>query len=234
LLRQLGRLRPYLEELHSTWTLGVKAVGVSWNVLDEAIGTNQGAQIKGPSLNAFVDALEIILGRLDNYNDAEEFRMGTLVTVNTDIELAERICARVAKAARILTARRGKKASFEIKDEYDVQDLIHALFRAFFKYPVTENPLPKAAGAVSTRADLCIEELGLIMEAKFVRAQKDQARIEKELATDLIFYSAWEPLKYLFFVVYNSADLQNAELLDKFSKPQTINAKHFTARVIAV
>jgi hypothetical protein len=115
-----------------------------------------------------------------------------------------------------------------------VQDLIHALFRAFFKYPVAENPLPKAAGAVSSRADLCVEELGLIMEAKFVRAQKDQARIEKELATDLIFYSAWEPLKYLFFVVYNSADLENAELLDKFSKPQTINAKHFTARVIAV
>jgi len=76
--------------------------------------------------------------------------------------------------------------------------------------------------------------LGLIVEAKFVRSERDQRRIEKELAEDLVFYAAWPPLKYLFFVIYNSADLQNAELLDKFSKPQTTNERHFTARVINV
>jgi hypothetical protein len=97
-----------------------------------------------------------------------------------------------------------------------------------------ENPLPKTAGAASARADLSIEALGLIVEVKFVRAESDQRRIEKELAEDMVFYAAWGPLKYLFFVIYNSSDLQNAELLDKFSKPQTINEKHFTVRVINV
>ena len=234
LLRQLGRLRPYMEELHSSWVLAAGTGGIQWNILDVAIGLTHIAQAKGPSLNALVDAAQIILGRLDDFNPDEEFRIGSLVTANSDIELAERICARLAKAARILTGRRSGKASFEIRDEYDVQDLIHSLFRAFFKYPVVENPLPKAAGAVSTRADLCIEELGLIMEAKFVRSEKDQARIEKDLAADLVFYSAWSPLKYLFLVIYNSARSQNAELLDNSSKPQTINEKHFTARVINV
>jgi hypothetical protein len=38
----------------------------------------------------------------------------------------------------------------------------------------------------------------------------------------------------MFFVIYNSSDLENSELLEKFSKPQTINEKHFTVRVINV
>jgi REase_DpnII-MboI len=92
----------------------------------------------------------------------------------------------------------------------------------------------KVAGAASGRADLSIEELGLLIEAKFVRGPQDHRKMEKDLAEDLIFYTAWEPLRYLFFVIYNSSDLENSELLEKFSKPQTINEKHFTARVINV
>jgi hypothetical protein len=50
-------------------------------------------------------------------------------------------------------------------------------------------------------------------------------RIEKEISEDLGFCTAWEPWKYLFFVVINSTNLENAELLDRFSKPQVINEK---------
>jgi len=234
LLRRLGRLRAYMEELHSSWVFHHSATGVSWNILDTAFSNDAIAQMKGPSLNALVDALQIILGRLDDYPKDSDFRTGQLATVNSDIELAHQVCARVSKAARALTTRRTGKQPFTISDEYDVQDLLHGLLRAYFKYPVKENPLPKAASAVATRADLAIEELGLIVEAKFVRTPQDQRRIEKDLAEDLIFYTAWEPLKYLFFVIYNSSDLENAELLEKFSKPQTINEKHFTAHVINV
>jgi len=234
LLRQLGLLRPYMEDLHSSWILGVKMAGVSWNILDSAIGLQQGAQIKGPSMNALIDSVQIILGRLDDYPEQDEFRIGDLTTINLDIELAERLCSRVRQAARVLSSRRKGKANFEISDEYDAQDLLHSLFRAYFKYTVSENPVPKAAASRSTRADLSIQELGLIVEVKFARTPQDQKRIEQELAEDLIFYTAWTPLTYLFFVIVNSADLQNADLLDRFSKKQTINEKSFTARVINV
>jgi len=142
LLRQLGRLRPYMEELHSSWILA--GGGVSWNILDLAIGLGHTAQAKGPSLNALVDAVQIILGRLDDYADEEEFRIGTFATVNSDIELAEKVCSRVGKTARVLSARRRGKEPFVMADEYDVQDLLHSLLRAFFKYPVAENPVPKS------------------------------------------------------------------------------------------
>jgi len=231
LLRQLGLLRPYLEALHAVWILRVH--GKSWNVLDHAFG-NHSASLKGPSLNAVIDGVQVLLGRLDDYAPEAEFRTGVVTTKSGDIELAELVCSRFKGAARSLLARRAGKSAFEIKDEYDGQDLLHAMLRCYFKYPVRENPLAKIAGAASTRADLCIDELGLIVEVKFAKGPRDQRRIEQEISEDLVFYTAWEPLKYLFFVVINSADLENAELLDKFSKPQAINEKDFQVKVINV
>ena len=233
LLRQLGLLRPYLEDLHSTWVLQSNASQISWNVLDHALG-NHGAPVKGPSLNALIDGIQIALGRLDGYSPQEEFRTGGLSTANTEVELAERICSRINKASRVLLSRHDGRPPLEMQDEYDVQDFLHALFRAYFKYPVTENPLPKVGGAASTRVDLCIEDLGLIVEVKFVRSKADQRKIERALSEDLVFYSAWGPLKYLFFLIFNSADLEKAELLDKWSKPQAINEKHFASKIINV
>jgi hypothetical protein len=231
LLRQLGLLRPYLEALHSAWTLGV--AGKFWNVLDHALG-NHGAFVKGPSLNALIDSLQIAVGRLDDYAPEAEFRVGGVTTKSADIELAEFVCSRFMRGAASLLKRRVGKIVFDVNDEYDGQDLLHAILRCYFKYPVRENPLSKVAGSASTRADLCIEELGLIIEVKFARGPGDQRRIEKDISEDLVFYTAWEPLKYLFFVVINSADLDNAELLDRFSKPQVINEKHYHAKVINV
>jgi len=159
LLRQLGRLRPYLEALHGAWTL--EAYGRSWNVLDHAFG-NHAASLKGPSLNAVIDGVQILLGRLDDYAPEAEFRTGAVTTKSADIELTEVVCSRFKRAARSLLTRRAGKSAFEIKDEYDGQDLLHAMLRCYFKYPVRENPLSKIAGSASTRADLCIDELGLI------------------------------------------------------------------------
>ena len=231
LLRELGLLRPYLEDLHGMWTLEV--YGRAWNVLDMALG-NHAAAMKGPSLNALVDGLQIALGRLDDYPLKAEFRIGQVTTNSADIELAELVCSRIGQGAQSLANRRQGKAPLELKDEYDGQDLLHAVLRCYFKYPVRENPLPKVGAAASTRADLSIDELGLIVEAKFARGPSDQGRIEREIAEDLVFYTQWEKLRYLFFVIFKSADLQNAELLDRFSKPQTINGKSFQTKVINV
>jgi hypothetical protein len=181
-----------------------------------------------------IDGVQVVLGRLDDYPPDAEFRTGGIETKSADIELAEVVSSRFKRAARSLLSRRAGKNAFEINDEYDAQDLLHAMLRCYFKYPVRENPLSKIAASVSTRADLCIDELGLIVEVKFAKGPRDQHRIEKEISEDLVFYTTWEPLKYLFFVVVNSADLENAELLDQFSKPQAINEKHFQVKVINV
>jgi hypothetical protein len=118
--------------------------------------------------------------------------------LEADVVLIEKICKRIANSARILSSRRKDKNSYLIEDEYDVQDLLHAILRAFLKYSVQEDPLPKTAGTRSSRANISIEELGVIIELKYVRSPDDQKKIFDDFSKDLLLYSAWSPLKTFF------------------------------------
>lgn len=113
-----------------------------------------------------------------------------------------------------------------------VQDLLHAVIRSYVKFSVQEDPLPKVAAAKASRADISIEELGVLIEVKFVRGPEDQRRIFEEYSQDLVLYSKWGPLRTLVFLIYNSGDLRDAEAFQKFSGEQEIDGKRFEVRVV--
>jgi len=155
------------------------------------------------------------------------------IAPDPDVNLIEQICKRVPNAARILFNRQRKdKAPFVVEDEYDVQDLLHAILRAYLKYSVQEDPLPKVAGTKSSRADISIEELGILIEVKFVRGPDDQKRIFHEFSQDLVVYTSWSSLRILLFMIYNSDDLRDPEALEKLSGPKKINDIEFDVRVV--
>jgi signal transduction histidine kinase len=105
--------------------------------------------------------------------------------LSVDILLIERVCRRLPQAVRILTNRQRKgKASFAITDEYDVQDVLHGVLRAYLKYSVQEDPIPKSAGTKSARADISIQDLGLLIDVKYARGPDDQRRIFEEFSQD--------------------------------------------------
>lgn len=150
-----------------------------------------------------------------------------------DAAMVEQLCKRLPQAARILANRSRKgKVAYEIADEYDVQDLLHLILRAYLKYSVQEDPLPKVAGAKSSRADISIEELGVLIEVKFVHGPEDQRRLFEEYSQDLVLYSQWPHLKTLIYFIYNSADMRDAEAFDKLSSTQEIGGKRFAVRVV--
>lgn len=150
-----------------------------------------------------------------------------------DAAMVERICARLPQTARVLANRSRKgRAPFDINDEYDVQDLLHSILRAYLKYSVQEDPLPKIAGAKSSRADISIEELGVLIEIKYARGPEDQKRIFEEYSQDLVLYAGWPSLRTLIYLIYNSADLKDPEAFDKLSGDQSVNGKDFRVRVI--
>jgi hypothetical protein len=150
-----------------------------------------------------------------------------------DVEMVIRICERLPQAAKILgnRARKGKP-SFVIADEYDVQDLLQATLRAYLKYSVQEDPLPKVAGAKSSRIDISIADLGVLIEVKYVRRPDDQKRLFEEYSQDLVLYAEWLPLKTLIYLVYNSDDLVDAEALERLNGTQEIGGKRFDVRFI--
>lgn len=161
------------------------------------------------------------------------FSRGIFVAPEPNVELIIRICQRLPRTAKIIGTRSRKgKHGFEITDEYDVQDLLHAVIRAYVKYLVQEDPLPKQAAARSGRADLSIEELGVLIEVKYVRGPDDQRRIFEEYSQDLVLYTKWPHLKTLIFVIYNSVDLRDPEAFEKMSGPNELDGRRFTVRIV--
>ena len=150
-----------------------------------------------------------------------------------DVVLVERLCRRLPQAARILGSRpRSGKAPFEVADEYDVQDLLHALLRAYLKFTVQEDPIGKVAGAKSGRTDVSVQDLGVLIEVKYVRGPNDQRRIFDEFSQDLVLYAQWPYLDTLLLLVFNSSDLRDPEALERLTGPQEVNGRRFEVRVV--
>src|SRR5271157_1236432 len=149
-----------------------------------------------------------------------------------EVALILQLCKRLPCSARILGIRRKGKASFEVNDEYDAQDLLHAVLRAYMKYTVHEEPLGKVGGGHSGRADVAVEELGTVVELKFVHGPDDQRRIVDEYSNDLLLYTKWPGLKHFIYLVYNSQDLRDPEALEKLAGSQTLNGVMFKSYVI--
>lgn len=156
---------------------------------------------------------------------------GQKMSPNTEIQLILQLCSRLKHSAKVLARRRSGKQPFEITDEYDVQDLLQAILRAYFKYSISEEPISKLAGS-SSRADFAIQDLGVIIEAKFVHGPNEQDRITKQFAEDVQSYSQWTSLEHFFYVIYGADDLKDPELLDQLSGPKEANGKRFRAYII--
>lgn len=150
-----------------------------------------------------------------------------------DVELVLRLCERLPKAAQVLAHRSHKdKLAYAISDEYDVQDLLHGLIRGYLKYSVQEDTLPKSAGVRSSRVDISIEELGVLIEVKYARQPADQKRIFDELSQDLKQYAKWPHLKTLIALVYNADVLKDGDALKKESGEQTIDGRKFRLEIV--
>jgi hypothetical protein len=113
-----------------------------------------------------------------------------------------------------------------------VQDLLHGLLRGYLKYSVQEDPLPKVAGAKSSRADISVEELGVLIEIKYARSPSDQKRIFDEYSQDLVLYAKWPHLKTLIFLIYNSSDLRDPDEFIKLGGMQEIAGRRFNVEIV--
>lgn len=148
-----------------------------------------------------------------------------------DIQLLLQLCKRLPHAVKVLSRRRKDKKPFDLEDEYDAQDLLHAILRSYFKYSVAENPIPKIGG-ISSRADFSIEEIGVVIEVKFVHNPTEQERIVKQFAEDLQFYSQVTYLEHFIYVVYGADDLKDPEALDKLEGEKSLGGRDFTAYIV--
>jgi hypothetical protein len=84
------------------------------------------------------------------------------------LALVEKICLRFHNAARQLRNRHANRSTLQVEDEYDVQDLLHALLKIHFDDIRPEEWTPSYAGG-SSRVDFLLKQEKIVIEVKKTR-----------------------------------------------------------------
>lgn len=97
--------------------------------------------------------------------------------------------------------------TYEINDEYDLQDFFWCVLKPIFPRLMDEVPFPKVMGKAS-RADFYIPEIRLILELKHVKGESQAGEIPKQLDNDITWYSAHTEAERLFFYVFEESSIK--------------------------
>lgn len=143
--------------------------------------------------------------------------------INSSIYIVRKICSRFHLVAKQLgDYRHENRNTIIITDEYDVQDLLHALLKIFFNDIRPEEYTPSYAGK-SSRIDFLIKSEKIAIEIKKTREGLKGKQIADQLIIDIDRYKAAHPdCETLFCFVYDPENLiQNPIGFEK-----DINEKH--------
>ena len=116
------------------------------------------------------------------------------------------LCRRFHLFARQLQARHGHRRRVSVADEYDVQDLMHALLKLHFEDVRAEEVTPSVAGK-SGRMDFLLKAERLALETKMTRRRLGQKEVGDEIIVDMKRYRSHPGLRTLVCLVYDPGGL---------------------------
>ncbi len=114
----------------------------------------------------------------------------------------ERLLKRFHLVVRQLNARHDNRPTIEVEDEYDVQDLLHALLTLHFDDIRPEEWTPSYAGS-SSRMDFLLKQEQIIIEVKKTRKGLSVKEVGEQLIIDIEKYQAHPDCKILICFVYD-------------------------------
>jgi hypothetical protein len=123
----------------------------------------------------------------------------------------ERVLGRFHQVAKQLQKRRAERYTLWITDEYDVQDLLHALLKIDFNDIRAEEWTPSYAGK-SARMDFLLKREKIVVEAKKTRDGLTEKELGDELLVDIARYKAHPDCQTLICFIYDPEErIGNAE-----------------------
>lgn len=147
------------------------------------------------------------------------------------ISLIEQICSRFHLVAKQLRDRYNSRVTLEIEDEYDVQDLFHALLKVFFDDIRAEEWTPSYAGK-SARVDFLLKSEQIVIEIKKTSKSLGAKELGDQLIIDSNRYKAHPDCKKLICFVYDpEGRIVNPKGIEK---DLSIYVKDFEVRVYIV
>jgi len=112
------------------------------------------------------------------------------------------LCDKFHLIAKQIRQRYNERPTLDINDEYDVQDLLHALLKIYFEDIRSEEWIPSYAGS-STRCDFLLKSEQVIIEVKKTRATLKSKQLGEQLIIDIAHYKKHPDCKTLYCFVYD-------------------------------
>lgn len=141
--------------------------------------------------------------------------------------LLQTLCRRFHIAARQLLVRHSGRTTITISDEYDVQDLMHAMLNLHFNDVRAEEWTPSYAGNAS-RTDFLLKPEQIVIEVKMTRKNLDQKEVANQLIIDKERYRSHSDCKTLICFVYDpegrchNPTALESDLSDENSNPKVL------------
>lgn len=122
------------------------------------------------------------------------------------LALLESICDRFHVVSRQLRERHAGRPTLDVADEYDAQDLLHALLRLNFDDVRPEENTGSYAGK-SSRMDFLLKREQLVIEVKVTRPGLGAKELGSQLIEDIVRYEQHPDCKALVCFVYDPLGL---------------------------
>ena len=130
----------------------------------------------------------------------------TMILPSEVTKLLETLIFSLPRAMYPLKNRRQGASFLAFDNEYDVQDLLHAMLRPWINDIRPEEYTPSYAGS-STRIDFLLAEHDTVIEVKYVRDTAHAKAIGNELIIDIAHYKVHPSCKSLWIVIYDPKQL---------------------------
>lgn len=117
-------------------------------------------------------------------------------------EVITTLADRLHGIIRQLRERREGRPTLDVQDEYDVQDLVHALLNIYFDDIRKEEWTPSYAGS-SSRMDFLLPEIEAVVETKMTRLRLSTRELGEQLLVDIAKYKRHPSCRTLFCIVYD-------------------------------
>lgn len=170
----------------------------SYNTLNYTRGPSGMAQLLKSRINKLIIETE--------YDDESHQSKRTI----DKIQVLENILEKFPRVVRQLKERRKEKdiprPTLEVKDEYDVQDLLCSLLKINFEIVKKEIGTEHHAGGTA-RMDLVLDDEEIIIEVKMVRKDHTLKKLADELIVDIERYLEKYSCKFLYFFIYDPTNI---------------------------
>ena len=133
--------------------------------------------------------------------DVEAGRISSPVEIDA-LATVNLLCVRFHLVASQLRSRYQDRSTLDVSDEYDVQDLMHALLKIQFEDVRPEEWTPSYAGQ-SARMDFLLKNERLVVEVKKTRPKLADKEVGNQLIEDIARYRKHPDCKTLVCFVYD-------------------------------